>query len=55
MPVPRHQIPILIVARFLSRLPRYTDRDARRSLFSPHQEAIALDISGEDRGEPSFD
>src|SRR3954454_16280917 len=24
MPVPRHQIPILIVARFLSRLPRYS-------------------------------
>ena len=24
MPMPRHQIPILIVARFLSRLPRYT-------------------------------
>src|SRR3954447_26984279 len=26
MPVPRHQIPILIVARFLSRLPRYSGR-----------------------------
>src|SRR3954447_25477946 len=34
MPVPRHQIPILIVARFLSRLPRYKPR--LESAFTTH-------------------